>query len=252
MLGLGNSLVFENSVAEIFRNVYALTFNGTDEYVQVDTLAGDISVTKGTISAWVIWDCSHGSSQHLFNARVDSNNIIQIFWHNASDEIRFVYKAAGTAKVVAYEADQGGSDPVFGANFPHDTLVHVAMTWDTTAASGDGELKGYINGTQVASTVTDLATWSGTISTADIGQNTQDGAYFEGQIDELSVWTDVMSISALYNSKVKRDIEFVGDLDRSKLIGYYQFEEGSGTTTIDESGTGNTGTLVNTPTWTAL
>ena len=252
MLGLGHGVQSDTtSLAEIFANRYALTFNGTDEHVQVDTLAGDISVTKGTISAWVIWDNSHGASQCLFQARVDSNNIIQLFWHNSADEIRFTYKAGGTAKVVAYEADQGGSDPVFGANFPHDTLVHIVMTWDTTAASGDGELKGYINGTQVGSTVTDLAAWSGTISTADIGQNTQNGAYFEGRIDEVSIWKDAVSVSKLYNGGVQRNVEFSG-LDNSNLIGYYQFEEGTGTTTADESGTGNTGTLVNTPTWTAL
>jgi len=34
------------------------------------------------------------------------------------------------------------------------------------------------------------------------------------------------------------------------LIGLWRFEEGSGTTTSDSSGSGNTGTLVNGPTWT--
>jgi hypothetical protein len=34
------------------------------------------------------------------------------------------------------------------------------------------------------------------------------------------------------------------------LVGYWQFEEGSGTTTADSSGTGNTGTLVGAPVWT--
>jgi hypothetical protein len=86
-----------------------------------------------------------------------------------------------------------------------------------------------------------------------LGQNTSDGAYFKGQMDEVSMWTDVMDISQLYNGgqRFLRDVEFSG-LDNTKLVAYYQFEEGTGTTTVDESGTGNNGTLVNTPTWTAL
>ena len=160
-----------------------------------------------------------------------------MFWHNSSDEIRMTYKAGGTAKVVQYDA----------SSMSHSAWQHFVFTWDTTA----DEAKGYINGSQVGSTMDELGDWSGTISTVDIGQNTQGSAYFKGQIDEVSIWTDVMDIATLYNSRVQKDVEFSG-LDKTKLIAYYQFEEGTGTTTIDESGTGNTGTLVNTPTWTAL
>ena len=42
----------------------------------------------------------------------------------------------------------------------------------------------------------------------------------------------------------------VGTADPSGLVAAYGFEEGSGTTTADASGNGNTGTLVN-ATWTA-
>jgi hypothetical protein len=245
MLGLGGG-VHNTSEKVPFSNRYALTFNGTDEYVQLDPFNG-LNANDGTFSAWVIWNSTTPSAQ-LFHARVDSNNLFQVFWHNSADEIRFVRKAGGTAQVVTYEADQGDDDPIFGDNFPHSTVVHVAMTWDKTA----DELKGYINGTQVGSTVSSLATFSGTIANADIGQNTQGSAFFKGRVDEVSIWTDVMSISALYNKGVQRDVREDSDLDNSKLLAYYQFEEGTGTTVEDASGNGNTGTLVNTPTWTAV
>ena len=35
------------------------------------------------------------------------------------------------------------------------------------------------------------------------------------------------------------------------LVGYWNFDEGSGTTAADSSGNNNTGTLTNGPTWTA-
>tara|TARA_Y100001973_G_scaffold101469_1_gene164682 strand:+ start:40 stop:222 length:183 start_codon:yes stop_codon:yes gene_type:complete len=59
-----------------------------------------------------------------------------------------------------------------------------------------------------------------------------------------------MDVSMLYNGGAHRNVEFSG-LDSTKLVGYYRMEEGAGTTTADASETGNTGTLVNTPTWTA-
>ncbi|MFH0924236.1 MAG: DUF2341 domain-containing protein [bacterium] len=40
-------------------------------------------------------------------------------------------------------------------------------------------------------------------------------------------------------------------IQESGLMGYWEFEEGSGTMTVDTSGNGNTGTLINGPTWIA-
>ena len=72
-------------------------------------------------------------------------------------------------------------------------------------------------------------------------------------MDEISIWTDVVDIAELYNGGrgyLNTNVKFSG-LDSDQLIAYYQFEEGTGTTTADASGTGNTGNLNNTPTWTA-
>ena len=65
-------------------------------------------------------------------------------------------------------------------------------------------------------------------------------------MDEISVFDEVVSISTLYNEGKPKDVEF-SDLDG--LIGYYRFTEGTGTSIGDESGNGNTGTLVNGPAW---
>jgi hypothetical protein len=120
------------------------------------------------------------------------------------------------------------------------------MTWEA-----GGSVKGYINGTEVGESVEyPESAFTGTIDTIYLGQNASDGAYFKGQMDEISIWTSVMSISELYNARTHRDVEFSG-LDNTQLVAYYRMEEGTGTTTADESGKGNTGTLVNTPTWTA-
>jgi len=237
-LGLGHGIHTDTSgLAEIFSNKYSLGFNGSDEFVEINAVGNDITPgTKGTISMWVVMPVTSGSAT-LIRGSADSSNEIFIFWHNSSDELRFTHEAGGTGKKVQY----GFSE------YDHTSWIHVAMTWDTTA----NELKGYVNGAQVGSTIGSLGTFSGTIDDMDLARNPADGAYFKGQMDEVSIWTDVMDISELYNGGVRRNVEFSG-LDPTKLAAYYQFEEGTGTTTADQSRHANTGNLNNTPTWTAL
>ena len=238
MLGLGHGVQSDTvGLAEIYANRYSLAFNGTDEYVEINAAGNDMAPsTAGTISIWAIVTATSGSAT-LIRGKADNSNEIFIFWHNSSDEMRFTYEAGGTGKKVQWDA----------SDMAHDTWIHFAMTW----SAGDDELKAYVNGTQVGSTVSSLGDWSGTIDDMDLGRNPADGAYFKGQMDEVSIWADVMDISELYNGGVRRNVEFSG-LDNTKLAAYYQFEEGAGTTTADESGNGNTGNLNNTPTWTAL
>jgi len=237
-LGLGHGIHTDTSgLAEIFSNKYSLGFNGSDEFVEINAVGNDITPgTKGTISMWVVMPVTSGSAT-LIRGSADSSNEIFIFWHNSSDELRFTHEAGGTGKKVQY----GFSE------YDHTSWIHVAMTWDTTA----NELKGYVNGAQVGSTIGSLGTFSGTIDDMDLARNPADGAYFKGQMDEVSIWTDVMDISELYNGGVRRNVEFSG-LDPTKLVAYYQFEEGTGTTVADQSRHANTGNLNNTPTWTAL
>ncbi|MBI3744042.1 MAG: hypothetical protein HY261_07150 [Chloroflexi bacterium] len=63
------------------------------------------------------------------------------------------------------------------------------------------------------------------------------GGNFVGVMDDVRIYSRALSsteISTVYNSG---------------LVGYWQMSEGTGTTTADASGNGNTGTLTNGPTW---
>ena len=237
MLGLGHGVHTDTaSLAEIFSNRWALTFNGTDEYVEINSAGDNMTpAEQGTISIWAIMEATSGSAT-LIRGKSDNSNEIFIFWHNSSDEIRFTYEAGGTGKKIQWDA----------SGLSHSAWTHFAMTWDTSA----DELKAYINGTQVGSTVSSLGDFSGTIDDMDLARNPADGAYFKGRMDEVSIWTGVMNIDELYHDGIKRNIKFSG-LDNTKLVAYYQFEEGTGTTTADTSGNSNTGNLNNTPTWTS-
>jgi len=225
-LKLGNSL---SSSGYLYDNIWALGFNGTDESVTVDAVASSLDRTQGTIIAWVKLN-TMSTTGAVFQARVDSNNFYNLFYHASSNEMRFTYKANGTAKVVAF------TDAIEADGKWH----HVMATWETA----EDEVKIYLDGT-LKQTATGLGNFTGTPSLADIGQNTQDGAFFNGNIAEVGIFAGVIPVSKVFVA----DREPVNLTAMTRLKGYYQFNSGSGTVAVDSSGNGFNGTLVNTPTW---
>jgi len=227
-LKLGESLP-SNNAAIISSNSYSLAFNGSDEYVSIGGVAGDISTDVGTISIWVKLNTT-SSSGTMFQLRTDANNLINLFYHASANEGRFTYKAGGSAKVSTF------TDAIENDGKWH----HIAGTWNTVA----DEIKLYLDGT-LKDTVTGLGTWAGTGGDCDIAQNTIDGAFFNGNITEVAVFERVVPIGELFIAK-RQPINLTGS---TGLIGYWKFEDGSGLLAADSSGEGTVGELTNTPTW---
>ena len=225
-LKLGNSL---STSGYLYDNIWALGLNGTDEYVSVDAVAENVDSSKGTIAVWAKLN-TMSSSGVMFQTRVDSNNVINLLYHASANEVRFSYKAGGSAVTVAF------ADAIEADGKWH----HIVATWETA----EDEIKLYLDGT-LKQTGTSLGTFSGTPSIADIGQNTQGGAFFNGTIAEVGVFADVIDIGKLFLAN-REPINLTG---MARLKGYYQFNSGSGSVAVDSSGNGFNGTLFNTPTW---
>ena len=227
-LKLGESLP-SNTAATINANTYSLAFNGTDEYVTVDGVGADMTTAAGTMSIWTKIDTT-SSTRTLLQARTDASNYITLFYHAGANEGRFTYRAGGATKSAVF------TDAIEGDGLWHN----IVTTWDTSA----DEIKIYLDGT-LKDTTSSLGTWSGAISVCDIAQDTTDNKYFLGNITEVSIFTRVVPIGELFIAN-RQPINLTSS---SGLVGYWKFNEGSGTTAADSSGTGNTGTLNNTPTW---
>lgn len=235
MLGLGHSVSSDSvSLVEIFSNNFSIEFDGTNDYIDLDSRASMIDPAKGTFSAWVKLDTT-GTTGQVISARRDSQNFINLFYHAGSDELRAVHKGNNTS--ITANVDAGETIENSG------NWHHIAMTWDTSAGNviiyQDGVAKETSSGAQ---------NFSGDApNKLDIGKSTGgDTAYHDGLIDEVSIFTEVVDIATLYNGGSPKDVEF-SNLDG--LVGYYRFTEGSGTTVNDESGNGNHGTLINGPTF---
>ena len=207
-------------------NTYSIDLDGTNDYMTADGIFNDISVSAGTISMWTKLD-STSINGVLIKADVDTNNQLGMAYLNSTTKMRFQYKAGGTNTKIDHSVSIENDG----------NWHHVVVTWDTSA----DQLKGYIDGSQVGSTVTGLGTWSGTINAFRVGANSiADNSYVNGHIDQVAIFTSVVSASTLYNSGTPYDLSSI-----SNLVGYWEMNEGSGTSVADSSGTGNTGTLVN-------
>ncbi len=118
-------------------------------------------------------------------------------------------------------------------------------TWQHIAATYDGAtMRIYVNGNEVASK-------SSSVSIANAGSNFIIGNWssladraFSGIIDEVRVW-NLTRTQAQIDANKYRSIS----PNANGLQAYYKLEEGSGATTADATGLGNSGTLLNSPTW---
>ena len=224
----------------IYHDNHSVLFSGTNDHIVIDGVAGDMDEDLGTVSCWVKGVAESGSVT-LIQAAYDTSNFYRLWWKDDAQEIRFTIKRGGTASHVI---DDGTGTDI--DDFQTDGLWHhVAATWNTAADSGAGELKLYITGTQHGGTREIGATFSGTLDTADIAKYaTSDAAYYNGSMNEVSIFTTVADVSLLYNGG--HPIDLTGT---AGLVGYWKLDEGSGTVAADSSGKGNTGTLTNTPAW---
>ncbi|MFI5252777.1 MAG: LamG-like jellyroll fold domain-containing protein [Bacteroidota bacterium] len=119
---------------------------------------------------------------------------------------------------------------------PLNTWTHIAATWD------GGTVIFYLNGA-----------YDGTINGFNISQSNDTtvaikigGNGWVGKIDEVRVWNIVRQ-----PQQIGADMNHVLSGNETGLIGYWRFNEGYGTMTIDRSPYGNTGTLVGSASFTA-
>ena len=222
---------------------YALDFDGSNDYVAADGVTSNLGSSNGlpyTVSAWVYPDTtnmgsSNGGAIFAFNSTGASDENVVLLFYAKSSEKKF------------HHWNIGGSYTGSTNDFETGEWHHIV---DVVDSSGNGKL--YVNGGLEGS-------WSnGSNSSADrfsIGQE-YDGTgstasdFFDGKIDEVAVWNvalDAADVTALYNSgnglKASADS---GNYDNSgDLIGYWKFNDGTGSTLTDSTSNSNNGTLNN-------
>jgi len=233
---------------------YSLTFSGntgdaSESYATTDFNPDDYDLNLGfTVSYWVRPD-EVGNTMFAFG-RKHANNQRFTFGINRA---RQSYFAIGQNKTTTswVNMDTPVEESLLeesGAywNLKTDgTWYHFVVTYDDRVDTSSGaERKIYVNGVLRD---TDTINWSNT------GGGTG-GMYFGGRnvsnsyqhgwacgLDEVSIFNtakDATWVSNAYNSGTPTDLQ-----SESGLVGYWKFNEGSGTTITDHSGNGNHGTF---------
>ena len=217
---------------------YALDFDGSNDYVAADGVTSNLGSSNGlpyTVSAWVYPDTTNRGAIFAFNSTEASDENVVLLFYGKSSEKKF------------HHWNIGGSYTGSTNDFETGEWHHIV---DVVDSSGNGKL--YVNGGLEGS-------WSnGSNSSADrfsIGQE-YDGTgstasdFFNGKIDEVAVWNVALSaadVTSLYNSGNGLNASAnSGNYDNSAdLIGYWKFNEGTGSTLTDSTSNSNNGTLTN-------
>ena len=233
---------------------YSLSFSGNtgdaaESYATTDFNPDDYDLHLGcTVSYWVRPD-ETGNTMFAFG-RKHSNNERFVFGINRH---RQGYFAIGSNKLTTswVNMDTPLEESLLEEsgeywNLRTDMWYHMVLTYDARSdTSSATDRKIYVNG---------VLRHTGTINWSSTGGDTG-GMYFGGRnlvdtgynngwacgLDEVAIYDtakDSNWVSSVYNGTT--NYNHTGE---SGLVGYWKFDEGSGTTVTDYSGNGNHGTF---------
>jgi uncharacterized protein (TIGR02145 family) len=215
------------SVTLYGQNDYSLDFSGSNIELPTDLIS---DLNGFTFSAYFFADPTQDGYSNIVqqDPGVDASFFIR-YENNLSD---FIYSFKCGSNTYLSIAASSGSFSIPSINTWH----HVAITYDgiTSTAYLDGVIVGYEIVTGSLSYFHSVPMYIG---------NWQMQEDFNGNIDEVHIWN-----SALSQEQIQQYMNCPPTGNEPGLVGYWNFEEGSGTTAFDQTANGNDGTI-NGATW---
>ena len=228
-----------------FLNTYSLDFDGVDDYINIGNAISFEYNDAFSYSFWINPNAVSGV-KYLFSKYASSRGIL-IYLNSSSgsgnNTLNFNLYNTNSGTIATRKRIVTNS-----ANFSLPNVwTNIVITYDGSGlASG---INFYKNGVSQSVTVSQDNLQSNTILTSQdayISGNNFASSFFPGNQDEFAIFnTELSSADALdiYNGG------FPNDITSLLPLGWYRFEEGSGTTAIDSGSGGNNGTLNNGPTY---
>ena len=233
-------IIFFLFSADIFADNRSLDFDGSNDVVNFGDMNEFNSKPEVSVSFWFMRqvdkpnNSNHGVSNILFSHGSDPyNDNIEIGTDGANVEIY----------VDCANSDQYASS--YNAGIQNNIWYHLAFTYNKDDPDGnEGRL--YINGSYAQS----WNHWGGNLDQANnspvsIGDTYHIETPFDGYMDELIIWNIAISplaINEIYNGHNPLDNN-ANYNESSSVAGYWNFNEGNGSTLSDLSGNGNNGTI---------
>jgi hypothetical protein len=214
-----NSTGPTGGVAGKFAN--AGSFDGVDDNVSITNASSPIAnKTTVTLAGWVYPPSSPAGNSGYFGIRNDSNSDFYVTQLSGTNTLECRFRnSAGTA----YTASQTVTPTIW---------QHIAFVYDGSKVTC------YVNGvagTSVAAT----GKITSTIETLYFGRDGLTNNYSNSKLDDIRLYN-----RALSDKEIRALYEWA-----PTPIGYWNLDEGTGTTANDSSGNAATGTFTNSPTW---
>jgi len=220
----------------------ALSFDGTDDYVDGGSLGFLNGATAFTVESWVKRTAGGYIYPIFFAKNVNgtwATDAINIGGWSSGGGI--YARIAGAADAYGYNTDN--------TILPADTWVHIAVVYDGSASTNADRLKIYAGGNPLTLSFagTIPAATSSVASNVTVGNALGSPHRWKGDLDEMRVWS-----RALCQAEVQNNLNCELTTAQNGLQAYYKFNQGivaesnpSVTTLTDASGNGKHGTLTN-------
>jgi len=214
---------------------YCLNLNGQDEYIQV-TQADLFNLTNLTIEAWVKpagvgFRTTLRKGDYGYGLAIDEAGYLRFA------STRPLADWPRSTRPLELERDAQGNPILDAQNHPVGAWNHVAVVIDSAANTTTFYINGQPAGTNASSFVVNN---TGPVL---LGRDGLGGTnYFQGLMDEVRLWNVPRSSAEVY---LFAFTPLLGTAPAG-LIGYWTFNEGTGTSLVDHSGGAHNGTLVNT------
>ncbi|PYR69577.1 MAG: hypothetical protein DMF88_05635 [Acidobacteria bacterium] len=226
---------------------YALRFDGLDDRVTFGA-APALGVTTFTLETWFRRDgpgaTATTGSGGVVGVPLITKGMAESEGNNKDTNYFFAIDGKRRVLVADFEDTiNGGNHPVYGVTPICDGVwYHAAVTWDGTT------WRLYLNGVLETQLVAGSFTPRyDSIQQAAIGSALNSsgsaGGAFQGAMDEVRIWNVARSAADIQTS-------MAGTISNAPgLIGRWGLDEGVGTSTLDSSGSGVTGTVRNGAAW---
>lgn len=215
-------------------------FPGSNNYVQISNHSSQAISQNITLASWVKVE-AFGNWDGVITKGINNSPYALQLWGNGS--IRFTANWGGPTGYSG--SGSWNSSGTLGVNSWH----HIAVSYDGSNITFfiDGNIDSQVNKPGLV--------FGNNSESLILGADFPGGnEYFDGNMDEVAIWNEALSateINALYNfgSELDATENSGAYLSESNLVGYWQMNEGTGTTVTDGSGNNNSGSLIGNISW---
>ena len=212
-----------------------LIFDGSDDYVDIGAISTNFTTADFSVQAWVN-TTSNENQGILLKSNGDDTWGESEFSMHLYDNGQPAWDGYGIDHMQANTEVNDGK------------WHHVVVIWDYSGSGITGDGKIYIDGVESTATsqynadandIKENKLYIGKPNNA----NDDSKNYFDGSLKEIAIWSQALTaseISSLYNSGSGKTATTV---QTDKVVGYWELDEGSGSTVTDESGNSNNGTI---------